>query len=181
MLPVFLFEGQPMKRLLLLRHAKSAWPDGVEDHDRPLGDRGRRDAPRMGAYIASAGLQPDFALVSSARRTQETWALVAPALAKPCPFRTVPSIYEAEPPAILTTIHEAPEESETLLVIGHNPGFEDLANLLASQGEAGALARMKTKYPTAGLAVIAFDVETWADVAPGAGRLDVFATPKTLP
>ena len=70
-----------MKRLLLLRHAKSAWPDGVEDHDRPLSDRGRRDAPRMGAYIAAAGLRPDFALVSSARRTQETWALVAPATA----------------------------------------------------------------------------------------------------
>ena len=79
-----------MKRLLLLRHAKSAWPEGVEDHDRPLGDRGRRDAPRMGAYMASAGLQPGFALVSSARRTQETWALVEPALAARCASRTVP-------------------------------------------------------------------------------------------
>lgn len=170
-----------MKHLLLLRHAKSAWPDGVEDHDRPLADRGRRDAPRMGAHISAAGLNPDFTLVSSARRTQETWALVAPALAKPCPSRTVTAIYEADPAAILKAIHEAPAESRTLLVIGHNPGFEDLVALLAPEGEAGALARLGTKYPTAGLAVIAFDIEAWADAAPGKGRLDAFVTPKTLP
>ncbi|WP_439626436.1 SixA phosphatase family protein [Shinella sp.] len=169
-----------MKRLLLLRHAKSAWPDGVEDHDRPLGDRGRRDAPRMGIHMAAAGLEPDFALVSSARRTQETWALVAPAFARPCLSRTVPSIYEAAPAAILAAIHEAPDESGTLLVIGHNPGFEELAALLAQQGEANALGRLRTKYPTAGLAVIAFDSERWADIAPGSGRLEAFVTPKTL-
>lgn len=170
-----------MKRLLLLRHAKSAWPESVEDHDRPLADRGRRDAPRMGAHIVSAGLQPDFALVSSARRTQETWALVAPALGKPCPSRTVPSIYEAEAQAILKAIRNAPEESGTLLVIGHNPGLETLSASLAPRGEAGATARLKTKYPTAGLAVIAFGFETWADIAPGSGWLEAFATPKTLP
>ncbi|AOF89738.1 histidine phosphatase family protein [Sinorhizobium sp. RAC02] len=170
-----------MKRLLLLRHAKSAWPEGVEDHDRPLGDRGRRDAPRMGAYIASAGLQPDFGLVSSARRTQETWALVEQAFAKPCRSRTVPSIYEAEPAAIRAAIQAAPEESKTLLVIGHNPGFENLAALLAPDGDGDALARLRTKYPTAGLAVIVFDVERWENVAPGTGRLEGFVTPKTLP
>jgi phosphohistidine phosphatase len=170
-----------MKRLLLLRHAKSAWPDGIEDHDRPLGDRGRRDAPMMGAYLASAGLQPDLALVSSARRTQETWALVEPALKEPCFARTVPSIYEAEPQAILAAIHDVPDESETLLVIGHNPGFEELAVLLAPQGEADALGRLRTKYPTSGLAAIAFDLERWVDVAPGSGWLEVFVSPKTLP
>jgi phosphohistidine phosphatase len=170
-----------MKRLLLLRHAKSAWPDGVDDHDRPLAERGRRDAPRMGAYMVSAGLRPDFALVSSARRTQETWALVAPALGKPCSSRTVASIYEAEAEAILKAIQDAPEESGTLLVVGHNPGFETLAALLAPRGEADALARLKTKYPTAGLAVIAFGFDTWADIAPGSGWLESFVTPKTLP
>lgn len=170
-----------MKQLLLLRHAKSAWPDGVEDHDRPLGERGRRDAPRMGAHIAATGLQPDFALVSSARRTEETWGLVAPELKKSCPVRTAASIYEAEPPAILAAIHEAPEESKRLLVIGHNPGFEDLAALLAPTGDAEALRRLKTKYPTGGLAVIGFDVGRWADVAAGRGRLEAFVTPKSLP
>lgn len=167
-----------MKQLLLLRHAKSAWPDGVPDHDRPLADRGRRDAPRMGAYMAETGLQPDFVLISSARRTQETWALVEPALAKPCPSRIVPSIYEAEPQAILTAIRGAPEESERLLVIGHNPGFEDLARLLAPTGDADAISRLGEKYPTAGLAVIALDIELWAEAAPGRGRLESFVTPK---
>lgn len=170
-----------MKTLLLLRHAKSAWPEGVDDHDRPLADRGRCDAPRMGAYIAEAGLWPDFALVSSARRTLETWALVEPALGKACPSRTVSSIYEAEPAAILAAIHTAPQQSETLLVIGHNPGFEDLAAMLASAGNAHAIGQLKTKYPTAGLAVIGFDVGRWSDVVPGAGTLDMFVTPKTLP
>ncbi len=170
-----------MKQLLLLRHAKSAWPDGVEDHDRPLADRGRRDAPRMGAYMARAGLQPDFALVSSARRTQESWALVAPALARPCPARTVPSIYEAAPSAILAAIRQAPQDSESLLVIGHNPGVEDLAALLAPAGEADSISRLRTKYPTAGLAVIALDITLWSEAAPGKGRLEAFVTPKTLP
>lgn len=170
-----------MKQLLLLRHAKSAWPDGVEDHGRPLGDRGRRDAPRMGAHIAAVGLQPDFALVSSARRTEETWALVAPEFGKPCPARTVPSIYEAEPEAILAAIQDAPEECQRLLVIGHNPGFEELAALLAPIGDADAMGRLKMKYPTAGLAVIAFDAARWAEVAAGKGRLEAFVTPKSLP
>ena len=170
-----------MKQLLLLRHAKSAWPDGVDDHERPLADRGRRDAPRMGAHMAATGLQPDFALVSSARRTQETWALVAPALLRPCPFRTVPEIYEAEPSAILAAIHDAPNEYERLLVIGHNPGFEDLAMLLVSSGEKDAISRLRTKYPTAGLAVITLDIAHWNEAAPGKGRLEAFITPKTLP
>jgi len=170
-----------MKTLLLLRHAKSAWPDGVEDHDRPLAERGRRDAPRMGAYMAGAGLEPDVALVSSARRTQETWALVAPAFGRACPSQTVASIYEAEPAAILAAIHAAPQGSGTLLVIGHNPGLEDLAALLAPEGDADTVVRLRSKYPTAGLAVIRFDIERWADVAPGAGWLTAFVTPKTLP
>ncbi|WP_119257823.1 SixA phosphatase family protein [Shinella zoogloeoides] len=170
-----------MKQLLLLRHAKSAWPDGVPDHDRPLADRGRRDAPRMGAYMAETGLQPDFALISSARRTQETWALVEPALAKPCPSRTVPSIYEAEPQAILTVIRDAPQESEKLLVIGHNPGFEDLAKLLAPTGDADAISRLRMKFTTAALAVIVLNIERWVEAAPGKGGLESFITPKTLP
>jgi phosphohistidine phosphatase len=169
-----------MKRLLLLRHAKSAWPEGVEDHERPLGERGRADAPRMGAHIAAAGWQPDFAHVSSARRTQETFALVVPSFKGGCPSRTVSSIYEAAPSAILTTIRGAPEESATLLVIGHNPGFEAVALMLAPDGDEDALRRLRTKFPTSGLAVIRFESERWADVSPGTGRLEAFVTPKTL-
>lgn len=170
-----------MKRLLLLRHAKSAWPEGVADHDRPLGDRGRRDAPRMGAHMADAGLLPDLAMVSSARRTQETWALLAPAFGAGCDARTVASIYEAEPAAILSAIRDAPPESATLLVIGHNPGFEDLAALLAPSGDPDSVSRIRMKYPTAALAVIDCDVAAWVDVAPGRGLLKAFVTPRMLP
>ena len=110
-----------------------------------------------------------------------TWALVEATLGKACASQTVASIYEAEPAAILAAIHAAPQESATLLVIGHNPGFEDLAALLAPAGDADTLARLRAKYPTAGLAVIRFDSERWADIALGAGRLVTFVTPKTLP
>lgn len=170
-----------MKRLLLLRHAKSAWPQGVEDHDRPLGERGLRDAPRMGAYIASAGLVPDLALVSPARRTRETWALVEPALGRACPAHFVPSIYEAEASAILEAVREAPDSAASVIVVGHNPGLETLARLLAAEGEAAALAALGRKYPTGGLAVIDLPADRWRDVAPSSGILRRFMTPKTLP
>src|SRR5689334_20311557 len=114
-----------MRRLMLLRHAKSAWPDGVEDHERPLAERGRVAAPLMGRYMAEHGLLPDFAIVSTARRAQETWALVAPALGRDTAQRDEARIYEARSEAILEVIRETAAGVRTLLVVGHNPGFQD--------------------------------------------------------
>ena len=84
-----------MLRLLLLRHAKSDWPDGVDDHDRPLAERGRRAGPLMARYMTGEGLIPDLALISTARRTRETWELLRPVIGNGIRWREEPRIYEA--------------------------------------------------------------------------------------
>lgn len=168
-----------MLRLLLLRHAKAAWPPNVPDLERPLAERGRNAAPLMGQYMKDQGLVPDLVLVSPARRTRETWDLVRPILGD---IRTVfdGRIYEAPPAQLLSVIGDAPPEARALLMIGHNPGFEDVANLLAGEGEPEALQRMSNSFPTAALAVIDFDRTSWNALEAGSGRLERFTTPKTL-
>ena len=167
-------------RLLLLRHAKSAWPEGVADHDRPLADRGRKAAPIIGAYMAREKLMPDLALVSPARRAQETWKLVREALLKRVAQHDAPEIYEVAAAQMLEALRTVKPGIRTLLIVGHNPGMEDLAALLTKDGDADAIGRMKEKFPTAALAVIDFGIEGWGDVAPGSGYLERFVTPRLV-
>ncbi len=171
---------KPRRRLILLRHAKSAWPDGVADEERPLADRGRKSAPVIGAYMAREKLIPDLALVSPARRAQETWELVRGPLSKKVAERDTPDIYEVAAGRILEVIRTVKPGIRTLLMVGHNPGMEDLASLLVKDGDADALDRMKEKFPTAGLAVIDFDLEGWDEVAAGTGYLERFVAPRSL-
>jgi phosphohistidine phosphatase len=168
-----------MRRLVLLRHGKSDWLGGVKDMDRPLAARGREAVPRVAAHLADEQLFPDLALVSPARRARETWELARPRLGE-VPERSEPRIYEAPPERLLAVIREVDAAVRMLLLVGHNPGFEDLAKLLVGHGDRYAFARLAKKYPTAGLAVIDFAIEDWAGVKPGAGRLDRFVTPKSL-
>ncbi|KMO25541.1 SixA phosphatase family protein [Methylobacterium aquaticum] len=166
-----------MRRLILLRHAKSDWPDGVADADRPLAPRGQDAAPKMAAYLAAQGLIPDRVLVSPARRTQETWDLVKPALGAVAD-ETVPQIYEAPVSRLLDVVQAIPDEAATVLMIGHNPGFQDLARLLSKPGEARRA--LSKKYPTAAIAVIDVSAESWAKVEGGEGTVERFVTPKSL-
>jgi phosphohistidine phosphatase len=169
-----------MLRLMLLRHAKSARPPGVDDHERPLAERGRQAAPLIGRHMAGNGLVPDLAIVSSARRAQETWALVAQSFATSIVRRDEARIYEAAPAAILSVIREVEPEIATLVLVGHNPGFERLAAELIGGGNEADRARLAEKYPTAGLAVIDFDANRWSDVGRADGTLVAFVTPKSL-
>jgi phosphohistidine phosphatase len=169
-----------MRRLMLLRHAKSNWPEGVGDRDRPLATRGREAAPVMGRYLAEELLLPDLVLVSPARRTAETWELVAPMLPDRPPSRIEPRIYEAPSERLLTVVQEVEPAVRCLLMIGHNPGFEELASSLIGHGDRYAAARLNQKYPTCGLAVLDFEVEDWRDLALRSGRLDRFVTPGSL-
>ncbi|WP_349436245.1 histidine phosphatase family protein [Pararhizobium sp. A13] len=171
---------KPKRRLILLRHAKSAWPDGVADRERPLAERGRKAAPVIGAYMAREKLIPDLALVSPARRAQETWALVRDALSKKVAEREAPGVYEVSAERILDVIRTVEPGIRTLLVVGHNPGMEDAASLLVADGDADAMGRMKEKFPTAGLAVIDFDVDGWDEVAKGTGYLERFVAPRSV-
>ena len=159
--------SKPKHRLILLRHAKSAWPDGVADRERPLAERGRKAAPVIGAYMAREKLIPDLALVSPARRAQETWKLVREVLSKKVAECETPDIYEVAAERILEVIRTVEPAIRALLIVGHNPGMENAASL-------------KEKFPTAGLAVIDFDVGGWDEVAEGSGYLKWFVTPRSV-
>ena len=179
----------PGRTLVLFRHAKSAWPD-VADHDRPLAPRGIRAAPVMGRWLREAGLLPGQVLCSTARRARETWQFAQAGLAATPPVTFDARIYEAAASDLLAVIREVPPATGTLLLIGHNPAIEDLALLLANApgaaagpGPAGAtpgdLERMRSKFPTAAIAVLDFH-GTWPGLAPGRARLTAFVTPRDL-
>ncbi len=170
-----------MRRLMLLRHAKADWPEGVADHDRPLARRGQRQAPEMARYMASQGLVPDLVIVSTARRTQETWQLIASAFPSGISQCNDARIYEAPKNNILRVIREADDAARALLLIGHNPGFAEVANSLVKlEQSSAALSRLQRGYPTSGLAIMDFKVERWADIAEGSGRLERFETPASI-
>jgi phosphohistidine phosphatase len=167
-----------MYRLLLLRHAKSGWPTGVEDRDRPLNARGREAAPLIAAYMASENLLPDLAIVSAAVRTRETFGLIEQTL--PCRSKIDERIYLAAPGTMLAAIRQTNADIRTLLLVGHNPGLHDLAVGLVGHGDRYAFANLKDKMPTAALTVLDFTAEDWKDVAMKGGRLNRYITPKSL-
>jgi phosphohistidine phosphatase len=164
-------EGATPRTLLVLRHAKSDWPDGVPDHERPLARRGRREAPLVGRWLREHGPAPDLVVCSTAVRARQTWELVAAELPPPPEVRLDKRMYEASAAELLSVVVETPDRVSTLLVVGHNPGLEELAHLLtAGQGDQEALERMSVKFPTAALAVLAFD-GPWAGLRPSGARL----------
>ncbi len=168
-----------MLRLLLLRHAKAAWPSGTLDLDRPLAKRGQEAALLMGNYLRSERLEPELAIVSPARRTQETWERVQPIIGE-TEMRRDGRVYEAPVGRLLEIVQEVEPDIRTLLVIGHNPGFEEFAKFLIGEGDMDGILRLGQKYPSAGIAVIDFQLGSWSEVKPKAGRLERFVTPKSL-
>jgi phosphohistidine phosphatase len=174
------------RALVLFRHAKSAWPD-VPDHDRPLAGRGVRAAPVMGRWLRDAGLVPGQVLCSTARRARETWQFAQAGLAASPPVTFDGRIYAAAPADLLAVIREVPPATGTLLLIGHNPAIEDLARLLAAApvgsrtggSDRSDLDRMRSKFPTAAIAVLRFG-GTWRGLAPGRARLTAFVTPRDV-
>ncbi|MEU7424698.1 histidine phosphatase family protein [Streptomyces sp. NPDC040750] len=168
----------PLRRLVLLRHAKSDWPEGVEDHDRPLAPRGLRDAPAAGRALAEAGGLPDLAVCSTAVRARRTWELAAAEWGTPPPARYDRRLYAAGVPDLLEVVREVPPGVETLLLVGHNPGLEDLALRLAGDGMDDALERLREKFPTSALAVLAWRGTGWPALAPGTALLTAFTVPR---
>ncbi len=165
-----------MRRLILMRHAKSSWADpGQRDLDRPLNKRGRKAAALVGGWLKAGGYLPEQALVSAARRAQETWAGVV-TVVKPAPTTYVPELYHAAPEAMLAVLQAAPDVG-TVLLLGHQPGIGSFARrLLVAPPEDEGLA----KFPTAAVAVIDFDADDWGSVGWGAGRLVDFVVPRAL-
>lgn len=169
-----------MKSLYLLRHAKSSWSDpALSDFERPLNQRGRKAAPLMAAFMRQQGLKPEVVLCSTARRAEETWRLVAPTLGGEPEVRPLKSLYLAPPSVLLASLRRLPPVYERALLVGHNPGMEQLASQLCGDGKKAALAQLASKYPTAALAVITFDGE-WGDLGAGKGYLAEMAIPADL-
>lgn len=165
------------RTLFLLRHAKSGWDDpSMADFDRPLSKRGEREAADLRDLIEALGYAPDFIVCSTARRTRETLAGLLGALPGETAISLTRALYEAPAERLLGFIRSLPNEATSVMLIGHNPGMEDLARRLAGSGEAAALQALASKYPPAGLAEIRFETD-WAALDAGTGSLAAFHTP----
>jgi phosphohistidine phosphatase len=170
----------PMKRIYLLRHAKSSWEHGhMPDHQRPLAPRGRAAAPLIGAYLREKGIAPALALCSSAVRTRETLDLLVPALETRVPTWVEEGLYLASAHSLLERLQDLPDGVPDVLLIGHNPGTQHLAVLLAGRGQGRE--RLREKFPTAALAVLAAPVDAWRDLDEGGAELQDYVRPRDLP
>ncbi|MFV2120901.1 SixA phosphatase family protein [Streptomyces sp. Act-28] len=164
------------RRIVLLRHAKAEWSQDP-DHERPLADRGRQEAPLAGRWLAGAGITPDLTLCSTAVRTRETWKLVVSELPRRPRTLYDERIYEASPGELIAMLNETSDEVGNLLVVGHNPGVHALADALAGRAEGDILTRMnRSGFPTSALAVLTFD-GGWKSVEHGVGTLVDFWAP----
>jgi phosphohistidine phosphatase len=167
-------ENGGVKRLYVLRHAKSSWDDAeLADHERPLAPRGERAAAKIADHLRSEEIAPALVLCSTALRARQTLAALLPVLAGDTEIRLEEALYAAGPAELLARVREVPEAVPSVLLIGHNPTLHELA--LALTGREDALER----FPTGALASITF-ATTWAELAEDGGELEGFVVPKDL-
>jgi phosphohistidine phosphatase len=169
-----------MRRLLLLRHGKADRHSAGGDRERPLKKRGLEDARRAGEFIATQGFTPDLAVASNARRAKQTLDEALEAFPTHITHLVENTIYNASADHLLEILRQSPDKAQTLLVVGHNPGFGELAVALAGDGPPDELRRIRLKYPTAALAVLDFACDAWAQAGFGAAKLNRFVTPADL-
>jgi phosphohistidine phosphatase len=175
------------KQLFVLRHAKSSWDDpGLEDHERPLAARGHRAAQLLGEHLRSEGIRPEQVLCSSARRTRETLDGVSPGGAT----MIEPGLYAASCTEVIERLQEVPDGITSVMVVGHNPAMQMLVlRLTGANGEARVsdtadldgsdLGKVRSKFPTGGLATLTFDCQ-WRDLAAGCASLAAYVRPRAL-
>jgi phosphohistidine phosphatase len=165
------------KQLYVLRHAKSSWDDrGIDDHDRPLSPRGQHAAQAVAEHLHRNGIHPAQVLCSTARRTRETLAVVAPDGEQ----LIEPELYGATGPDLLERLRQVPEQAGSVMVIGHNPAMQTLVLRLADQSQDGSLVPLvQRKFPTGALATLTFDCP-WSELGPGSARLTAFVKPKSM-
>ena len=163
-LRVMIANATPMKTLLILRHAKSSWDDpAMPDHDRPLTERGKKDAQRLGQFLQEHGLVPDLIVSSTARRAGKTAKKVAKACGYGGEIEIDGRLYQAHFSQFIGVLREVAEEHATVLVVGHNPGLEEFVLHLTGQTEP---------MPTAALAEVSLDIDSWQSLSsPPGGRL----------
>jgi len=170
-----------MRRLYLLRHAKSSWDDPtLPDHDRPLAPRGRKACGLLRDHLAAEAILPEVVICSSATRTQETLAAVIDGFANEPSVWEEERLYGAGADEMLGVIHELSGEFNSAMLVGHNPGTQQLAELLARDTDGSeALLDLRRKYPTGAFATLSFDGE-WLRLGPGVAVLEAFVRPADL-
>ena len=170
-----------MRRLIyLLRHAKSSWDQPeLLDHERPLAKRGRKAVVLLGEHFHEAGVAPGLLLCSSAVRATQTLDGVREGLAPGIPVEIEAGLYAAGAASLLDRLRGLPEDLDSVMLVGHNPGIEDLAAELIGDGDPEARAAVAAKYPTGGFATLAFE-GAWRELGPDAATLEAFAVPRRL-
>jgi phosphohistidine phosphatase len=166
------------KSLYVLRHAKSSWEDpALSDHERPLAPRGQRAAKLIARHLRAHEIEPALVICSSARRTRETLAALAPQGA----VTIEPELYGADAGALLERLRQIPAKTASVMLIGHNPALHMLVLRLAGDGDYpdGALAAVRHKFPTGALATLEFTCG-WSELAPACADLVAFVRPKDL-
>jgi phosphohistidine phosphatase len=171
------------RRIVIIRHSKSSYPDGVADHDRPLSPRGVDDARAAGEWLTAHVGTPDHVVVSTARRARGTWTLAAGSLGyigaaeydttSPGPLVIDPRVYEATVNTLMTVLREIPDRARLAYLVGHNPGCEDLVATLAGSADPHAAKTLAIKYPTSGIAVLDFN-GPWALLSAHSAHLSTF-------
>lgn len=173
---------RPSPRLIyLFRHAKSSWdnPD-LEDSDRPLAPRGRRAVETIRDYMAFAEVRPELVLCSIALRTRATLKGIRLAIGEVVPVSCDRGLYHADSRALMDRLRGLPDDLASVMMVGHNPALQSLAIALSGRGDDDAMARMHSKFPTGGLATLAFRGENWSALAPGGCELHSFVVPRDL-
>ena len=170
-----------MKSLLLLRHAKSDWADmTLEDHDRPLNDRGRESAALIGSYLAEQRYNVDLVICSSAMRTRETLDLMFKAGNLRWPVEYTRPVYDATTNTLFSIVRNLSDSLNTVMILGHNPSMQDMTLLLAGRDESAEVQQVRQKYPTGALAHIALGIDSFRDLHVDCGQLRKFIRPKDL-
>jgi phosphohistidine phosphatase len=171
-------EEKKVKTILLMRHSKSDWEEGISDFDRPLGERGRNDSPFMGKFLLKCGKIPLLIISSPAKRAMETAEL----LAKSCRYKKKiefnESIYENSPGEIIKILQKIDDGIDTAMVIGHNPSIEEATKKLCFR-EIKAIEN-GIKFPTSAVVCLEVEIESWSELYPGNCTIAWFVTPKLV-
>lgn len=170
-----------MRQIFLLRHAKSSWDDpAIDDFERPLNNRGRRNARALAAYIKKSAIRPALILCSAARRTRETYSILEPGV-EGIPVSIEAELYETTKHDLMERLRRLDDHLGSVLLIGHNPGLERLATALCNgHGDAKKLARLAEKFPTGTLAALEAGIDHWGALQDGSCRLTDLVRPADL-
>lgn len=168
-----------MRTIILLRHGKSSWSDPtLADLDRPLAPRGERASGRIAKYIRQKKIRPSLVLYSPSLRTRQTLEAIESSLGKRSVVELEPQLYAASEGELLQRLQALPESVDSVMLIGHNPGLHDLARALASRG--ADLPKLEQKFPTAALATLVVDSDSWAALRRGDAELVDYVVPRQL-